>query len=91
MSENKENRTKFIRLSFKSYVSPIETIEGFGIGKKCQHEVAANTTLGKFVMKLFSQNIESIGLVAVNGRIASEDRILLEGDQVDIYGFMTGG
>ncbi|MDA8235032.1 MAG: hypothetical protein M0Z31_09590 [Clostridia bacterium] len=91
MSENIRKNSNLIGLCFKSYITPIETIEGFAIGKKCLCEVAVNTTLGIFILKLFNQNMESIGLIAVNGQIASEDRILLEGDQVDIYGFMIGG
>lgn len=91
MSENKGDSRKFIRLSFKSYITPSKTIEGFDIGKRCQLEVAFNTTLGNFLLGLFNQDMESIGLIAVNGQIATEERVLLEGDQVDIYGLMVGG
>ncbi|MCL6477267.1 MAG: MoaD/ThiS family protein [Peptococcaceae bacterium] len=81
----------FITVTLRSHVTPSACIEGLELGKKMQIRLAADTTVRELAQKFFSQNMNHIGFIAVNGKIAAENTILQEGDAVDIYSLISGG
>ena len=82
---------KSITVTLRSHLTPSVYIEGFELGKRCQVKLTGNITLKEFAQKVFFQYKNHIGIIAVNGIIAKETRILQEGDEVDIYSLMAGG
>ncbi|MDD4238758.1 MAG: hypothetical protein PHT62_09420 [Desulfotomaculaceae bacterium] len=79
-----------ITVKVKSYVSPLEHVEGFAPGKLFQLELAADTALEELVQKLFGENRGHIGFKVVNGKVV-KDKVLADGDLIEIHRLMGGG
>lgn len=79
-----------ITVNIRSYVTPSEQVEGFETGKQLQMKVFANTALEDLVQQLFSKNRNHIGFKVVNGKVV-KDKILLNGDVIEIHRLMGGG
>jgi len=75
----------------RSFVFPNEPLEKFHLGEPFQFNLAEGTTLGEFVQTMFSKNSGQVGILAVNGRVASEATTLSEGDRIDLYALLDGG
>ncbi|TEB17054.1 hypothetical protein Psfp_00788 [Pelotomaculum sp. FP] len=79
-----------ITVKFKSYVTPSEHVEGFESGKEFPLKLRAAITLEELVQKLFSKNRNHIGFKVVNGKVV-KDKVLSDGDLIEIYRLMGGG
>jgi len=79
----------FITIQFRSFVTPAVHVEGFVPGKKIQLKLKGGVSLKELVQDFFSKN-HNIGFVVVNGRVV-KDKVLLDGDSVEIYPFLGGG
>ena len=78
-------------MTIKSFLSPNEPVEGFKIGESFKFHLPQNTRLGELIQKMFSKKMNQVGLIAVNGQIASENVILSHGDKIDLYALLDGG
>ena len=85
------NDKDLITVTIKSFVSPNESMEGFQPGEPFKFHLPQNTPLGELVQKIFSKNMNQIGLMAVNGQIASKNVILSQGDRIELYALLDGG
>lgn len=54
-------------------------------------KIRPNTTLEELTHKILLQNVNQIGIMAVNGKVAKEDTTLAQGDKVDLYALLAGG
>lgn len=79
-----------ITVKIKSYVTPSEQVDGFETGKQFQMKIFANTALEDLVQQMFSKNRNHIGFKIVNGKVV-KDKILLDGDVIEIHRLMGGG
>jgi hypothetical protein len=84
-------QNNFITVTLRSHVPPSAYVNNFEFGKPFQIRVECNTTLKEFLQKLFVENMNNIGLIAVNGKLARENRTLLEGDVIFVYSLAGGG
>ncbi len=79
-----------ISVRVKSYVTPSAHVEGFESGKEFPLKLFANVTLEGLVQHLFSKNRNHIGFKVVNGKVV-KDKVLSDGDLIEIYRLMGGG
>lgn len=75
----------------RSFVPPDEPLEKFHLGEPFQFNLADGMTLGAFIQEIFSKNRRQVGILAVNGKVASEATTLSEGDRIDLYALLDGG
>ena len=87
MNSDKE----LITVTIKSFLSPNEPMEDFKLGEPFEFNLPQDTPLGKLIQKMFSKKLEQLGLIAVNGQIASENVVLSHGDKIDLYALLDGG
>jgi molybdopterin converting factor small subunit len=80
-----------ITVTVRSFIPPNTLVEGFGVGKPFKITMAGVITLGEFTQKVFSKKENQIGMIALNGQIASENTVLSEGDRIDLYPLLDGG
>lgn len=85
------NDKDLITVTIKSFLSPNEPMEGFQLGESFKFHLPQNTPLGELIQKMFSQKMNQVGLIAVNGQIASKNVILSQGDKIDLYALLDGG
>ena len=80
-----------ITVTVKSLIPPNTPVDGFGVGKPFKITMTGVITLGEFTQKIFSKKANQIGMIALNGQIASESTVLSEGDKIDLYPLLDGG
>jgi hypothetical protein len=85
------NDKGLITVTIKSFLSPNEPVEGFQLGESFKFHLRQNTPLGELIQMMFSKNMSQVGLIAVNGQIASENVILSHGDKIDLFALLDGG
>jgi len=54
-------------------------------------ELPRGTTLGELARKILGDNINQLGLSAVNGQMAKENLVLAEEDRIDFFALIEGG
>ena len=86
-----DQRDDRIIIHLRSFIAPNHPLKDFRPGILCPVYIPRRTTLGEFVTHFFSKRAKQIGLTAVNGRVADEQTILSDGDQVDVYELLGGG
>lgn len=74
----------------RSYVTPSAHVEGFEKGKEFPLTLLANSTLEELLYHLFRKNRDHIGFKVVNGKVV-KDKVLTDGDLIEIYSLMGGG
>lgn len=84
-------REDSITVMIKSYIPPDEPLGDFHLGEYFKMNLPGRITLGELTRKIFSKNVDQIGMITVNGRIASEKTVLSPGDQIDLYPLLEGG
>ncbi len=70
---------------------PRDPDKGYELGKPFAMELPRGTTLGELSQMIVTKNINELGIMAVNGEVASKDFVLSEGDKIDLYGLIDGG
>lgn len=86
------SQDNYITVILRSHVPPSAGVEDFEIGKPYQIRVKNNTTLKDFIQQLFPGNKKNVGFIAINGRLARDERTLLsESDTVFVYSLAGGG
>jgi molybdopterin converting factor small subunit len=75
----------------RTFIPPNEPVEGFRLGRPFEFNLIDGSTLKELIQRILSENKEQIGIMAVNGKIAQEDTVLLEGDKIDLYSLLNGG
>ncbi len=78
-------------VTVRSFVFPVKWFEGFELGKAFDFQIPVNSTLGELVKEVLAEKAKTIGIIAVNGEVALDERRLLPGDKVDIYPLLEGG
>ena len=81
----------FVMVTIRSFVPRNESPDSFEPGEPFDFRLPRNTTLGELVRKLFSNKMNQIGIMALNGQIASENVTLSQGDKIDLYPLLDGG
>lgn len=84
-------KSDFITVTVRSFIFPYEPLEDFDLGKPFKMKIRPNTTLEELTHKILLQNVNQIGIMAVNGKVAKEDTTLAQGDKVDLYALLAGG
>lgn len=85
------SQDNLITVTIRSHMPPSSDIKDFKFGRPFQFKVKNNSTVEVLLQQLFYKNIKGLGFIAVNGKLAAIDRILLEGDVVYIYSLILGG
>jgi len=85
------SQTNFIIVTIRSHVPPSADIKDFKFGKPFQISLENNSNVEALLQQLYYKNIKELGFIAINGKLAARDRILLEGDVVYIYNMLLGG
>lgn len=85
------NDKDLITVTIKSFIPPNESMDSFQPGEPFKFHLPQNTTLEELIRKIFSKNLNQIGIMAVNGQIASNTVVLSQGDKIDLYGLLDGG
>jgi sulfur carrier protein ThiS len=80
-----------ITVTVKSFISPLNPMEGFRLGESFEMTIPGGMTLGELTRKLLRKNVNQIGIMAVNGKVALEDATLSAGDKIDLYSLLNGG
>ncbi len=80
-----------ITVTIRSFVFPDEPVAGFRLGETFAVKVPGGTTLGGLTRRLYHTKGDQIGVMAVGGKLASEETLLLPGDLIDIYPLLEGG
>ncbi len=75
----------------RAFIPPNEPIEDFRLGEPFELNLGEGVTLKELTQRIFSKNIGRIGVMAVNGKIAQENAVLLDGDRIDLYSLLEGG
>ena len=74
-----------------SYIPLDDPTVAFLPGESFSMEVREGTTLDEFTARFFSRTKDQIGVMAVNGALASEGTVLSPGDAVELYPLLEGG
>lgn len=82
---------KLITVVLRSHINPSPNLEGFSIGKKMQVKLPYDMCLDEFLKTFFHENLNEIGLIAINSRMVNSRRTLSEGDFIDIFSRIAGG
>lgn len=80
-----------ITVTIRSFLSPDEPIAGFRPGESFTLNVPGGTTLRELTRRIYQEKIDQIGVMAVRGKLASEETLLLPGDSIDFYPLLEGG
>ncbi len=80
-----------ITLTIRSFITPDEPIAGFNPGESFTLDLPGGITLEELIGKLFYKKFDQIGVMAVNGKLASEETRLSPGDSIDFYPLLEGG
>jgi hypothetical protein len=85
------NGKDLMLVTIRSFIPLNKSVDSFQPGKPFDFYLERNTTLGELVKELFPNNENQIGIMAVNGQIASENVVLSQGDKIDLYALLDGG
>jgi hypothetical protein len=85
------NDKDLMTVTIRSFVPLDEPTDRFEPGKPFDFDLPRNTALGELVKNWFSDKMNQIGIMAVNGQIASDNVILSQGDKIDLYPLLDGG
>jgi hypothetical protein len=80
-----------IGIVFRSFLFPVDTEDHFPLGEPIPLRVPAGMDLRKLTETVFTERVNQIGMVAVNGEKAEGNRVLKDGDRVDVYEMLGGG
>jgi hypothetical protein len=80
-----------ITVTIRSFLAPDEPIAGFRLGESSPMNVPGGITLGGLTRRIYHKKSDQIGVMAVNGKLASEETMLLPGDSIDVYPLLEGG
>lgn len=81
----------FIVVTVRSFIPPAEPVAGYDLGKAFKMKLPTGTTLQELAQNILSKNVNQMGIMAVNSRLAAPEMILSDGDQVDLYALFEGG
>jgi sulfur carrier protein ThiS len=65
--------------------------KGYELGMPFEMDLPRGTTLGELSQGIVAENIDELGIMAVNGEVAPKDLVLSEGDKIDFYALIEGG
>ena len=85
------NQEDSITVTIRSFLAPDEPIAGFRLGESFAMRVPGGTTLGGLTRRIFHKKFDQIGVLAVGGKLASPETLLLPGDSIDVYPLLEGG
>ena len=80
-----------ITVTISSYVTPDAPLAGFQIGEPFAMNLPHGIRLDELSRRIFHKKFDEIGVMAVNGELASEERVLSPGDAIDFYPLLEGG
>lgn len=80
-----------LMVTVRSFIPPHPHTEGYELGKPFAFELPKGMTLGELAEKILSKNINQMGIMAVNGKVAGKDQVLSPGDKIDFYALIDGG
>lgn len=80
-----------IAVTIRSFLFPDEPMVGFKLGESFTMNVPGGTTMEELTGKIYYKKFDQIGVMAVNGKLASAETILLSGDSIDFYPLLDGG
>ena len=80
-----------ITVMVKSFIPPCKPMNNFRVGEPFEMTIPERFTVGELATSLLSENINQIGIFAVNGKHANEDAVLSQGDRVNLYALLDGG
>jgi molybdopterin converting factor small subunit len=78
-------------LTVRSLITPDEPITGFIRGEAIKMDLPVGMTMGELIDKIFYKKFDQIGVMAVNGGLASSETRLSPGDVIDFYPLLEGG
>ena len=78
-------------ITIRSFIYPDEPVVGFRPGEPFSMTFPDATTLGALIRKLFYKQLDQIGVMAVNGKLASGKTILSQRDLIAVYPLLEGG
>lgn len=85
------DKSHTITITVRSFITPDEPIAGFQPGEPLSLNVPDGTTMEKLTARIYYQKFDQIGVMAVNGKLASAETVLLPGDLIDFYPLLDGG
>ena len=80
-----------ISVMLRSFIPPHESLGGYELGRPFRMELPRGTALGELARKILGDNINQLGLSAVNGQMAQENLVLAEEDRIDFFALIEGG
>ncbi len=80
-----------ISVTLRSFIPSPESVRGYELGRAFGMELPRGITLGELARKILGDNINQLGLCAVNGRMARENLVLEEEDRIDFFALIEGG
>ena len=80
-----------ITVTIRSYITPDAPIAGFQIGDPFAMNLPEGIRLDELTHRIFYKKFDEIGVMAVNGELASEETVLSPGDAIDLYPLLEGG
>ncbi len=92
MAQNKKvkNQGK-ISVTLRSFIPPPESVGRYEVGRLFRMELPRGVTLGELARQILGDNINQLGLCAVNGQLAKENLVLEEEDRIDFFALIEGG
>ena len=80
-----------ISVTVRSFIPPHEPLGGYELGRPFRMDLPRGTTLGELARKILGNNINQLGLSAVNGQMAKENLVLAGEDRIDFFALIEGG
>ncbi len=85
------NQEDVISVAVRSFIPPQGFLEGYELGRPFKMELRRGTTLGELTKNILGENMNQLGISAVNGQIARENSVLAEADKIDFFALIEGG
>ncbi len=86
-----KDRRNTLTITVRSFVPPDEPIAEFQPEEAFRMQVHEGITLDELIASFFSHATGQIGVMAVNGVLASEDTVLSSGDSIEFFPLLEGG
>jgi len=80
-----------ISVTLRSFIPPHESPGGYELGRPFRMELPRGTILSELARKILGDNIDQLGLSAVNGQMAKENLVLVDEDRIDFFALIEGG
>ena len=80
-----------ISVTVRSFIPPQEFLEGYELGLPFPMAMPLGTTLGELAQKILGQNVNQLGISAVNGQLAKANLLLADEDKIDFFALIEGG